>query len=123
MAEQKKNKGDMTTREAGKKGGERTAQTHGVEFYQGIGKEGGEATAEKHGHEFYEDIGHKGGEATVEKHGHEFYEDIGHKGGEKVPQIDRERERARTITAITIVGDERGHPPCAPDSPLMSRHE
>jgi uncharacterized protein len=43
MAEQK---GKMTVREAGKKGGEK----------------GGEATAQKYGHEFYEDIGHKGGQ-------------------------------------------------------------
>ena len=51
----------MTVREAGKKGGEHTAETHGHEFYEEIGKEGGEATAETHGHEFYEDIGKKGG--------------------------------------------------------------
>jgi len=38
----KKNKGDMTTREAGEKGGERTAETHGHQFYEEIGKKGGE---------------------------------------------------------------------------------
>lgn len=39
-------KGAMTVREAGKKGGEK----------------GGETTARKYGHEFYEEIGHKGGQ-------------------------------------------------------------
>jgi general stress protein YciG len=39
-------KGEMTVREAGKKGGEK----------------GGETTARKYGHEFYEEIGHKGGQ-------------------------------------------------------------
>lgn len=36
MAEEQKHKGDMTTRDAGKKGGERTAETHGHEFYEEI---------------------------------------------------------------------------------------
>lgn len=66
MAE-KKDQNDMTVREAGKKGGERTAETHG--------------------HEFYAEIGHKGGEKTSETHGREFYQEIGHKGGEKVREL------------------------------------
>ncbi len=49
MAEErtrKEGKGEMTVAEAGHKGGERTAETHG--------------------HEFYEDIGHKGGQRVKE---------------------------------------------------------
>jgi len=69
MAEKEK-KGDISVREAGHKGGEKTAETHG--------------------HEFYEEIGHKGGEKTAKTHGHEFYEEIGHKGGEKGGQKVRE---------------------------------
>ncbi|HUL62586.1 MAG TPA: hypothetical protein VLT35_05940 [Methanocella sp.] len=61
MAE-KEEKGGMTVREAGHKGGEETAKTHGREFYEEIGHKGGEKTAETHGKEFYEEIGHKGGE-------------------------------------------------------------
>ena len=61
MAEQEK-KGGMTVREAGHKGGEKTAETHGKEFYEQIGHKGGESTAKSHGKEFYEQIGHKGGE-------------------------------------------------------------
>ena len=60
MAEKKK--GDMTVGEAGRKGGEKTAMSHGKEFYEKIGHKGGEKTASTHGHEFYRDIGHKGGE-------------------------------------------------------------
>ena len=71
MPERKKHEkpepSDITVREAGKKGGEKTAETHG--------------------HEFYSEIGHKGGEKTAETHGHEFYEEIGHKGGEKVREL------------------------------------
>lgn len=67
MAEKKEKKGEMSVREAGHKGGEKTAKTHGHEFYHEIGEKGG----------------HKGGEATAKTHGHEFYEKIGHKGGEK----------------------------------------
>lgn len=36
------NDGEMTVQEAGRKGGEKTAQTHGHEFYQEIGHKGGE---------------------------------------------------------------------------------
>ncbi len=75
MPEQHEEKGDMTVREAGKmgghKGGERTAETHGHEFYEEIGKKGG----------------HIGGERTAETHGHEFYEEIGKKGGQKVHDL------------------------------------
>ncbi len=77
MAEREK-KGDMTVKEAGHKGGEKTAETHGKEFYEQIGHKGGEKTAETHGKEFYEQIGHKGGE----------------KGGQRVKElIDRAREK------------------------------
>ncbi len=32
----------MTVKEAGRKGGQRTAQTHGHDFYQNIGRKGGQ---------------------------------------------------------------------------------
>jgi len=34
--------GDMSVREAGEKGGKKTSETHGREFYQEIGHKGGE---------------------------------------------------------------------------------
>ena len=42
MARQKENRGNMTVSEAGKKGGDTTASTHGREFYQEIGHKGGQ---------------------------------------------------------------------------------
>lgn len=58
MAEHKgrkeEEKGDMTVREAGHKGGEETARTHGHEFYEEIGHKGGEKG------------GHKGGQKVRE---------------------------------------------------------
>ena len=54
MAEKQEKKGGMTVREAGHKGGEKTAETHGHEFYEDIGHKGGEKG------------GHKGGQKVKE---------------------------------------------------------
>ncbi|HZX45484.1 MAG TPA: KGG domain-containing protein [Candidatus Nanoarchaeia archaeon] len=64
MAEE--SKGDISVKEAGKKGGEETSRTHGKEFYEDIGKKGGEETSRTHGREFYQEIGHKGGQRVRE---------------------------------------------------------
>lgn len=37
----KRTQNPMTVAEAGRKGGERTAQTHGHDFYEEIGRKGG----------------------------------------------------------------------------------
>ncbi len=58
------------------------------------GHKGGEKTSETHGKEFYEEIGHKGGEKTSEKHGPEFYKGIGHKGGQKVRELIEKGEES-----------------------------
>lgn len=39
-------KGTMTVQEAGRKGGQRTAMTHGKEFYEEIGHKGGQRVKE-----------------------------------------------------------------------------
>ena len=57
-----KEKGGMTVREAGRKGGRATKARHGPEFYERIGKKGGETTKVRHGPHFYERIGRKGGQ-------------------------------------------------------------
>ncbi len=49
MAEKKESKGEMTVEEAGRKGGEKTARTHGHEFYEEIGHKGGEIGGKKGG--------------------------------------------------------------------------
>jgi len=59
-------KGGMTVSEAGKKGGKKTRDTHGHEFYQQIGRMGGETTSREHGPDFYQQIGHKGGQRVKE---------------------------------------------------------
>ncbi|BAI60107.1 conserved hypothetical protein [Methanocella paludicola SANAE] len=74
MPEKKGKKGEMTVEEAGHKGGEKTAKTHGREFYQ--------------------EIGHKGGEEVKEERGPEFYSQIGHKGGQKVKELVKKGEES-----------------------------
>jgi general stress protein YciG len=51
MAEEKRSskkdaKGAMTVQEAGRKGGMKTAQTHGKDFYEEIGHKGGQRVKE-----------------------------------------------------------------------------
>ena len=43
---EEKSKGAMSVRDAGRKGGEVTAQRHGPQFYQEIGKKGGQKVKE-----------------------------------------------------------------------------
>jgi general stress protein YciG len=57
----------MTVRDAGRKGGETTANRYGAEFYEEIGKKGGK----------------KGGKALVAKYGKAHMAAIGRKGGSK----------------------------------------
>ncbi|HOX41061.1 MAG TPA: KGG domain-containing protein [bacterium] len=78
MRDEEEDKGRMTVEEAGRKGGEKTSETHGREFYQEIGHKGGEVGGEK------------GGKATRDKYGPEFYSEIGHKGGERVRELIEE---------------------------------
>ena len=66
-----KDRGAMTVREAGHKGGETTRERYGEGFYEQIGRKGGK----------------RGGETTKERYGGGFYEDIGHKGGQKVKEL------------------------------------
>ncbi len=42
----KESKGSMTVQEAGRRGGQRTAETHGKEFYEEIGHKGGQKVKE-----------------------------------------------------------------------------
>lgn len=60
-------KGSMSVREAGRKGGERVKEIYGKEFYSKIGQLGGEAVKRIHGSEFYTKIGKMGGEKARER--------------------------------------------------------
>jgi len=73
--------GEMSVREAGRKGGEK----------------GGQTTKERYGTPFYREIGRKGGETVRNERGHEFYEEIGRKGGQKVRELIQEGKRQTTI--------------------------
>lgn len=46
MAKNTDDKGDMTVREAGQKGGKRTSEAHDSKHYQDIGEMGGERVSE-----------------------------------------------------------------------------
>src|SRR5471030_3192529 len=93
--------GEMSVREAGKKGGDTVRERYGSSFYETIGRKGGEATRERHGAEFYETIGQKGGRVVKDKYGSDFYEEIGHKGGQKVKQLIAEAKKNRATEAAT----------------------
>ena len=43
---EKESKGSMSVAEAGRKGGKKTSETHGHEFYEGIGHKGGQRVRE-----------------------------------------------------------------------------
>jgi len=85
--------GEMSVREAGKKGGDTVRDRYGPGFYEEIGRKGGQATRERHGAEFYEAIGQKGGQVVKEKYGPDFYEQIGHKGGQRVKALIAEAKK------------------------------
>lgn len=85
--------GEMSVREAGKKGGNTVRDRYGSTFYEEIGRKGGQATRQRHGVEFYEAIGQKGGKVVKEKYGADFYEEIGHKGGQKVKKLIAEAKK------------------------------
>jgi hypothetical protein len=67
-------KGKMTVQEAGRLGGEKTAETHGPEFYSEIGSKGGSQRAKQH-------------EGTLEARGKTSLEEAGHRGGQKVRRL------------------------------------
>jgi uncharacterized protein len=62
MAEKEEITGGITVREAGHRGGEKTAKTHGHEFYEEIGHKGGEKGGHKGGQKV-KDLIEKGREA------------------------------------------------------------
>ncbi|MDR0493456.1 MAG: hypothetical protein LBH74_07460 [Nitrososphaerota archaeon] len=69
-----KRRGKMTVEEAGRLGGEKTAETHGPEFYSEIGSKGGTQRARQH-------------EGTKEAQGKTSLEEAGHRGGQRVRKL------------------------------------
>ena len=91
--------GEMSVRDAGKKGGDAVRDRYGSGFYEKIGRKGGQVTRERHGQGFYETIGQKGGKVVKEKYGPDFYEQIGHKGGQKVKKLIADAKSAAAAKA------------------------
>jgi general stress protein YciG len=58
--------GNMSVREAGRKGGRTTRQRYGPEFFQQIGAKGGKAVSERYSNEHFRQIGRKGGRRVAE---------------------------------------------------------
>ena len=72
-----KRKGKITVEEAGRMGGEKTAETHGPEFYSEIGSKGGSERAKQH-------------EGSAEAAGKTSLEEAGHRGGQRVRKLIEE---------------------------------
>ena len=58
--------GNMSVREAGRKGGKTTRARYGSEFFQEIGAKGGKAVSERYPNEHFREIGRKGGRRVAE---------------------------------------------------------
>lgn len=61
-----KGQGDMSVREAGRRGGEARKEVLGPEGYARLGKQGGEARKQALGSEGYAELGQKGGQRVRE---------------------------------------------------------
>ena len=58
--------GNMSVREAGRKGGKTTRARYGPEFFQEIGAKGGKAVSERYSNEHFREIGRKGSRRVAE---------------------------------------------------------
>lgn len=92
-------KSKMTVVEAGRKGGKKTASTHGKEFYEEIGRKGGKKVSAERGPEFYSKIGSKGGSKRAKQHkgsteaaGKISIEEAGHRGGQRSRKLIEESQ-------------------------------
>ncbi|MGD6935313.1 MAG: hypothetical protein ACQCN5_14015 [Candidatus Bathyarchaeia archaeon] len=75
--EDESKRGKMSVAEAGRKGGLRTSETHGEEFYSEIGSKGGSKRALQH-------------EGSPEAAGKTSLEEAGHRGGQRVRKLIQE---------------------------------
>jgi general stress protein YciG len=78
MSSKERKKGEMTVQEAGRRGGERTSETHGSEFYSEIGRKGGPKGGAERAKQ------HAG---TPEAEGKMSLEEAGQKGGQRVRKL------------------------------------
>lgn len=114
---QKRPAGKMTVEEAGRRGGERTAQTRGHEFYQSIGRKGGEVVSRDKQH--MSSIGRKGGEAVSRDRAHMAM--IGQKGGEARSRHFKALQKEKQKQPPEVSGQTTSAP--AADASTFSKSE
>jgi len=69
MTDESTAEGGISVREAGRRGGAKTRDKHGREFYVTIGRMGGRLGGRGRPRDFHKRIDKTGGEAILEKHG------------------------------------------------------
>jgi general stress protein YciG len=109
---QKRTAGKMTVEEAGRLGGERTAQTRGHEFYQSIGRKGGEVVSRDRQH--MSSIGRKGGEAVSRDRAHMAL--IGQKGGEARSRHFKAQQQEKKKVGEPLAGQTTSEKPASASS-------
>ena len=86
--------GEMSVREAGKKGGNAVRERYGNGFYEQIGRKGGQVTRERHGQKLLRNDRPKRRSSRQGQVWSRFYEEIGHKGGQKVKELIEQAKKA-----------------------------
>ena len=97
-----KPEGEMSVREAGKKGGDTVRERYGSGFYETDRPQGRASDPRAARRPVLRTIGQKGGRVVKDKYGSDFYEEIGHKGGQKVKKLIAEAKEARRRKADVL---------------------
>ena len=79
-------RGEITCREAGRRGGEKVKQKIGRAGYAALGRQGGAVTKARYGSDYYTRIGQSGREALANLT-HEQRQENGRRGGARVKQL------------------------------------
>ena len=66
----------LTLKEASRRGGLKTLERYGKNFFAEMGRKGSEVRLRKYGPDYYKMIGKKGGDATLAKYGIEYLRNL-----------------------------------------------